>query len=300
MAITQGFDTPGTAPDRTDRTTFSTRMAAAFAYLYSFIPKITTWTSQANALAVNVSGWADTAETAADDATAAAQAAAQSAACSVWVTGTTYAVGDVRWSPIDFQSYRRNTNGAGSTDPSSDTTNWSKITLLPEQTGKSGNLLTTDGSAPSWVAKDYAGFSNLVVFTNSGSWTVPAGITRAKVICINGGQGGGTSPGSGGSTSFAGSGLTTLSGATNGALHTGAPAGQGTGQLGGGITMLYAYGRGGSALTGSVPNGSGGNTGIKVYNNLTPGATITVTIGDGGTAGTNGTAGTKGVCLIEY
>lgn len=43
---------------------------------------------------------------------------------AVWVTGTTYAVGDLRYSPVDFQTYRRKTAGAGAIDPSLDTTNW--------------------------------------------------------------------------------------------------------------------------------------------------------------------------------
>ena len=41
-----------------------------------------------------------------------------------WVSGSSYTTGDVRWSPMDFLSYRRTTNGAGTTDPSIDGTNW--------------------------------------------------------------------------------------------------------------------------------------------------------------------------------
>jgi hypothetical protein len=44
-----------------------------------------------------------------------------------WVTGTTYTRGQVRWSPIDYKSYRRKANGAGTTDPSADSTNWALI-----------------------------------------------------------------------------------------------------------------------------------------------------------------------------
>lgn len=45
-----------------------------------------------------------------------------------WVSGTTYALGDVVWSPIDYQTYRRIVAGAGTTDPSADGTNWLNIT----------------------------------------------------------------------------------------------------------------------------------------------------------------------------
>jgi hypothetical protein len=41
-----------------------------------------------------------------------------------WVSGTTYAINDFRRSPINFQTYRRLTVGAGTVDPSADTTNW--------------------------------------------------------------------------------------------------------------------------------------------------------------------------------
>lgn len=41
-----------------------------------------------------------------------------------WITGTTYAIGDLTWSPTDYLTYRRKTAGAGSTDPSADSTNW--------------------------------------------------------------------------------------------------------------------------------------------------------------------------------
>jgi len=55
-----------------------------------------------------------------------------------WISGTTYAIGDVTWSPTDFQAYRRKTAGAGTTDPSADATNWQRTevsgTTLQQQT----------------------------------------------------------------------------------------------------------------------------------------------------------------------
>lgn len=44
-----------------------------------------------------------------------------------WISGTTYAIGDVTWSPVTFYAYRRKTAGAGTTDPSADATNWISI-----------------------------------------------------------------------------------------------------------------------------------------------------------------------------
>ena len=46
-----------------------------------------------------------------------------------WVSGTTYAIGDARYSPINFASYRRKTAGAGTSDPSIDAANWARIDL---------------------------------------------------------------------------------------------------------------------------------------------------------------------------
>jgi hypothetical protein len=42
------------------------------------------------------------------------------------------------------------------------------------------------------------GFSNLVVFQTSGSWTVPSGVTKCKVTVIGGGGGSGNSTGNAG------------------------------------------------------------------------------------------------------
>lgn len=44
---------------------------------------------------------------------------------TVWVSGRTYTIGNVVLSPADnYQQYVRITNGAGTTDPASDTTNY--------------------------------------------------------------------------------------------------------------------------------------------------------------------------------
>jgi hypothetical protein len=60
-------------------------------------------------------------------AEAAAAAATSSANASIWESGQTYAIGVVRFSPINFLSYRRKTAGAGTTDPSLDVTNWAIV-----------------------------------------------------------------------------------------------------------------------------------------------------------------------------
>ncbi len=60
-------------------------------------------------------------------------------------------------------------------------------------------VFVSEGSG-NWRCVDYTtangpavggGFSNLVVITSTGNWTVPAGVTRAKVTAVGGGGGGG-------------------------------------------------------------------------------------------------------------
>jgi hypothetical protein len=54
--------------------------------------------------------------------------------------------------------------------------------------GTSGYLLKSNGAAaPTWVAPSAGGFSNMVVFGTSTTWTVPAGITKIKVTQTGGG-----------------------------------------------------------------------------------------------------------------
>lgn len=42
----------------------------------------------------------------------------------LWISGGSYTIGQQVISPTDYCAYVRKTNGAGATDPSSDTTNW--------------------------------------------------------------------------------------------------------------------------------------------------------------------------------
>ena len=112
-----GLPTP---PDPNDRSTFNTR-----AYPWSIA--LPTFGTEVSAVAANVKANADDAATQANNAAnsaAAALSAALVSGATVWVSDTTYSIGDVRYSPSNFQTYRRKTAGAGTTDPSLDATNW--------------------------------------------------------------------------------------------------------------------------------------------------------------------------------
>lgn len=67
-------------------------------------------------------------------AASSANAAAASAGGQLWVSGTTYAVGALVFSALTGRNYRRVVAGAGTTDPSADSTNW-RATLLDVDTG---------------------------------------------------------------------------------------------------------------------------------------------------------------------
>ncbi len=93
---------------------------------------------------------------------AAAQSAQAAAAAYVgatlWVSGTTYAVGDVRKSPANANIYTRRTVGAGTTDPSLDATNWAAYSLA-----LAGATFTGDVAIPSINGGQLAGLRNRVI-----------------------------------------------------------------------------------------------------------------------------------------
>lgn len=82
----------------------------------------------------------------------------------LWVSGTTYAIGNLRFDPTDGLLYRRLTAGAGTTRPGLDTTNWAMQTL-PDW-----SLVIVSGTTQT-------GSKNLEFFmTNTGAceFTLPA------------------------------------------------------------------------------------------------------------------------------
>lgn len=116
MAIT----TLPTPPTRSDPVNFNSRADA-------FLTALPTFATEANTLQADVNAKQTAAAASAAAAAASATASAASANVTAWVSGTTYAIGDNRYSPITFLTYRRKTAGAGTTDPSADNTNWQLI-----------------------------------------------------------------------------------------------------------------------------------------------------------------------------
>lgn len=109
---------PPTAPVRSDPATFPQRSNAWVAWLEAEAEDIGTCATVA----------AETAVETQQDATA-ALAASSPVSAALWVSGTTYAIHDVRRSPLTGRPYRRRTAGAGTTDPSADRTNWADAAI---------------------------------------------------------------------------------------------------------------------------------------------------------------------------
>ncbi len=89
-------------------------------------------TTNAASTAVNTSASLASKNSAAASAAAAASSANSAAANTnavLWVSGTTYALGFLVYSPLNQLSYRRKTAGAGAIDPSLDLTNWGQVAL---------------------------------------------------------------------------------------------------------------------------------------------------------------------------
>jgi len=116
-----------TPPTRDDSVNFSARADA-------FLAALPVFGTETNAVAVNAYNNAVLAEAGATSASTNATIAANAATlatsavnASLWVSGTTYALSAIVWSPLNGQLYRRIIAGAGTTDPSLDTVNWVSV-----------------------------------------------------------------------------------------------------------------------------------------------------------------------------
>lgn len=155
--------TPPSAPSRSSPSTFATLADAWVAWLEAEAPDIS---SACSAAYVNASEAYASAVN--------AQAAASGVSAALWVSGTTYAIGDVRRSPANGYPYRRLTAGAGTTDPSADATNWVLAAIFfPSMSIVSG----TSATASAWWH---------YVLTNASATTItlPASPSAGDVVWV--------------------------------------------------------------------------------------------------------------------
>jgi len=132
-----------TPPSRSDSSTFAARSDAFLGALPAFgteanAVQVTVTTketeaitsaSTASASAATAASNAATAGTHAGSALVNANATAASTNAPLWVSGTTYSAGKLVYSSVTARTYRRVITGAGTTDPSADTTNWKLLGL---------------------------------------------------------------------------------------------------------------------------------------------------------------------------
>ena len=141
-------------------------------------------------------------------------------------------------------------------------------------------------------------------FTADGTWTVPAGVTYAVAHIRAGGGGNGfgvTGGGTGGTSSVAFASGTVS--ATGGNPANIARADTVLAVAGAANSGQGAWGNNQRAITTGEDNRvmkSGDGAYIVAGADVTPAASITVTVGAGGTAGTSGAAGGSGYVWIEY
>jgi hypothetical protein len=122
--------TAPTVPDRSDRANFPIQMYNEHVFLNGdFMNYVEAAGDVVENNATEATTQATTATTKAAEAAAASAIATAAANTDLWVSGTTYTQGTNVISPINWHTYRRITNGGGTTDPSADPTNWKPITV---------------------------------------------------------------------------------------------------------------------------------------------------------------------------
>lgn len=124
------------APSRADPLSFADKGDAWLAHFEApFIAEFNAAQAEINskeaASATNAATATQAASTSTEQANLAnafAQAAAVSANVTMWSSATSYTAGQTVFSPIDFHTYRRTTNGSGGADPSVNRDDWEKLT----------------------------------------------------------------------------------------------------------------------------------------------------------------------------
>lgn len=170
-----------TAPSRSRPTVFADEADAFLSALPDFGDEANALANyvetQAAAVASSASSAASSASSASTSATnAAASATAAAQIASAWVSGASYTVGSVVYSPIDFQTYRAITTHSGvTTDPSEDATNWVAIGGgggggLTSQTATT--TTTTETSIATYSTTDYTAMELTIVADDGTDRTI--------------------------------------------------------------------------------------------------------------------------------
>lgn len=157
----------------------------------------------------------------------------------------------------------RNSSNANTLTIQSGATSADHTLTLPVSQGAANTVLTNDGTGNlSWATSTAGGggFNDMQVFTSSGSFTIPAGITKVMVEVIGGGgaggQGnGGATPGQGGQGGGYSRGIFTV---TPGDVHVITVGSGGTAPSTNCNSGLVAAQRGGQSSFGALISATGG------------------------------------------
>ena len=173
--ISQTIPSLGTPPLTTDPVNFDTRADTLYGTsLPAVITATNTWSGQANTVAGEVNTNATNAQASANTATGASAAAIAAVNATQWVSGQAYLTGAVVWSPINFYSYRANTNTSGTTDPSL-SASWVSLNIIALGSQVTGTLPVANGG----TALSTLGTAGQVLTVNSGAtaleYALPAG-----------------------------------------------------------------------------------------------------------------------------
>lgn len=129
-----------TPPNRQDPGTFEDRADAFLGALPKFGEEANTLAASLNSIEANSAASAAAAKVSENKSKTSelnslvnAQNAAASNNAPKWVSGTTYTAGQIAWSPVNGRIYKRLITGAGTIDPSVDTTNWVLLSVVVEQ-----------------------------------------------------------------------------------------------------------------------------------------------------------------------
>ena len=138
---------------------------------------------------------------------------------------------------------------------------WARFATT-SSTGTFAQIKFTDGTVQTTAPVSISSFSNMAVFSSSGTFTVPSGITKVKATVIGGGGGAASNSGAGGGGGGGGTGIDIISGLVPGASIVvtvgagGAAYASGNGSaVGGGSSSFGAYVSatgGGGAVTSSA------------------------------------------------
>ena len=150
------------APETTDTPQqFNSKAFAFVQALDGFVTEANAQATTINSNATNSTTSANTATTKASEASASANSAAVTADVTLWVSGTTYSIGDNVFSPITLETYRSKSAFTSTTDPSADDTNWQQITAVsPDEIVTPTNVSPADeaidiGETPTLTGSAY-------------------------------------------------------------------------------------------------------------------------------------------------